>query len=690
VAGAVVLALTVTLGVAWPAAAHPADGTQSDAEHAAQDLAGTPITEIERETKVNATRIARATGTVPGRRSTATTNTQVERRASAVALDPGVGGSWSSVVPTQVVPVFQAVLPNGKVLIWDSVGDGAAESYPDQTFTRAMVWNPADNTSKRVDVVGYNIFCAGYTQLGNGNVFVAGGNKNQALDGIVQTHIFDWKTETWSRGPDMASGRWYPSVAPLANGEAYISGGGPTTAEVYQTDNTLRRLLGFADPVERWYPFLVTRPDGQVQWAGPKNAMRTIDTSGNGAVTAARTRDGKQRDYGSFATYAIGKTLVAGGGNFTEDGQTTVPTKTAVVVDTNSGTTVTATGSMAQGRRQYDLTVLADGTVLATGGMSKVGDSDLVNLTNPTFAAERWNPATGTWTTLAPASRVRQYHSTAALLPDGRVMTGGGGVCGVCTAKGYLEKNVEYFTPPYLYKNDGSGQLATRPVISTAPTQVSLNSSFAIGTAQAASIKKVALIRLGAPTHGDDQGQRYVPLTYTVSGSTLTAAAPANGAIAPPGYYYLVVTDAAGVPSVAKIVKVAQGSNPVATSIRGVGSTKCIDIDGARAVNKARLQLYTCNSTPAQMWTPTTDGTLQALGKCMDVDGGRRVVGGPVQIYTCNGTTAQRWTRGADQTIRPTASPTLCLGAVGSGTANKTLLELQTCTPASTAQKWTW
>ena len=76
-------------------------------------------------------------------------------------------------------------------------------------------------------------------------------------------------------------------------------------------------------------------------------------------------------DYGSFATYDIGKVLVAGGGNLTEGGQSNVPTKTAVVVDVNGGTSVAATASMSVGRRQHNLTVLADGSVLATGGESR-------------------------------------------------------------------------------------------------------------------------------------------------------------------------------------------------------------------------------------------------------------------------------------------------------------------------------
>ena len=179
---------------------------------------GRSITDIERQT-----RAAR-----PGSR-TRPAHPRAAREHAAGAQQPPLrrrgrrprGGrrvEW--VIPTDVVPIFQAVLPNGKVLMWDSVGDGPAESYTDHTFTRAIVWDPATNTSVRRDVQGYNIFCAGYTQLADGRVLVAGGNKDSALNGIVQTHVFDWRTETWSRGPDMASGRWYPSVAALGNDEA--------------------------------------------------------------------------------------------------------------------------------------------------------------------------------------------------------------------------------------------------------------------------------------------------------------------------------------------------------------------------------------------------------------------------------------------------------------------------------------
>lgn len=605
-AGVAGIAMNLVVDVG-PAAAHGNEPHGNDEKHAAEDQAGVPIEQIERDARANAAKVKKATGEAPGAR-TADQQVANDRMSVQAADDPGQGGRWSSVINTPVVPVFQAVLPNGKVLMWDSVSERAAENETNHTYTRAAVWNPSTNTYKQVNVSGYNIFCAGFAQLADGRVLVAGGNKSEALDGIVQTHLFDWRTETWTRGPNMNVGRWYPSVAALGNGEALIVAGGPATAEVYQTNGALRRLTGFTSFDDRIYPFLVPRPDGQVQLVGPDDRMDTMATSGTGALTATRNRDGIKRDYGSFATYDIGKVLVAGGGNVTEGGQSSVPTKTASVVDVNgSGTTVRSTTPMSVGRRQFNLSVLADGSVLATGGQSKSLDH-LVDLENPVFAAERWDPATETWSVLASASRVRQYHAVATLLPDGRVMTGGGGICGTCTSKGYLEKNIEYFTPPYLFRKDGSGTLAARPVIGNAPATASYGQQFAISTAQAGSIRKVGLVRLGAPTHGADQGQRYVPLKFSASGSTLTTTAPSTATIAQPGYYMLFVTDAAGVPSVAKIVQV-RAQVPVAP-VRTTAPSS--DYDGDR-------------KTDIAIWRPSTGGWSVRGGSTATIGGGSDV-----------------------------------------------------------------
>ncbi|WP_239164166.1 galactose oxidase-like domain-containing protein [Actinoplanes palleronii] len=658
---------------------HGAQAVDDSPEHMAEDLVGTPVRVIEEQTAATAARIQRETGLRPG----------VARSRANVAADPGVSGEWSPVTATSVVPVFVATLPNGKMLIWDSVGDNAAESYPDHSFTRAMVWNPVDGTEKRIDLQGTNIFCAGFAHLANGNILIAGGNANKQLQGTVRTYVFDWQAETWTRGKDMAAGRWYPSVAQTANGEEVIIGGGPATAEVYQTDGAIRPLSGFTQYSARLYPFLASRPDAQLGLFGPHVTGYTITTAGNGVITATTNRDGIYRDYGSFSTYDIGKSLVVGGGSVTEGGVAKVPTRTAVVVNSGVGSvpSFAATGSMATGRRQFSATVLADGSVLATGGLASTAKSSLVDLDNAVTAAERWDPATGQWTGLASASRIRQYHSTAALLPDGRVMTGGGGICSTCMTVGYLEKNVEYFSPPYLFAKDGSGAPAVRPVISTAPASVGINTNFAVTSAQAAGIKKVALVGLADVTHGVDQGQRYVPLKFSVSGTTLTVTGPPNGGVAPPGYYMLFVIDANGVPSVAKIVQVAKGPSPVMSQVKN-NTGRCVDVPSSAIASRTYLQLYNCNGSKAQSLTRLPDDrTLRIMGNCLDVPSGNYVNNQRLWAYTCNRSGPQTWQFNADGTIRPVGNTTLCLSAASS--LNQAILRLNTCTGV-VFQKWTY
>jgi hypothetical protein len=191
---------------------HRKQGLTAAERHRAADLADVSVPEVERRVRAR----TNALGVQPGTREGAA--------RLAATTDPGLTGSWSQVIPAPVVPVAEALLPNGKVLMWDSVGDGPAESYADQSFTRAAVYDPKTNTSKRVDVAGSNIFCAGFVQLANGNVFVAGGNQDSALHGSRHTHVFDWRTESWTRGPDMQDGRWYPSVASMPFDEALIIG----------------------------------------------------------------------------------------------------------------------------------------------------------------------------------------------------------------------------------------------------------------------------------------------------------------------------------------------------------------------------------------------------------------------------------------------------------------------------------
>jgi Domain of unknown function (DUF1929)/Bacterial Ig domain len=479
----------------------------------------------------------------------------VESQAATVAGTEGEVGQWGPVADWPLVPMHAALLPNGKVLAYDNVGDMAPENYPDQTSTRATVWDPATGSHTDVRYGGYNLFCSGLAHLTDGSLFLAGGNKNVFSAGLEKTNYFDPAANTWTLGPDMAVGRWYPSLTPLPNGEMLITEGGPDIPEVRQTDGTLRTLSSASqnlDRDERLYPWIDVAPNGRAFVSGPDTTMRSLDTAGTGAWTDLGARDDIYRDYGSHALYDIGKILVAGGGPAVSDSR---------VIDLRGATPqVSATSPMAFGRRYLDLTVLADGSVLATGGNSN--GAFQVDLNAGVFPAELWDPATGNWKTLAPMSVTRQYHSTALLLPDGRVLSAGGGVCFTCDQVGYLGKNSQVFTPPYLFKKDGSGELAPRPEITSAPSKVPYGAALQIATPNASSIAKAALVRIGAVTHNTNMEQRYVPLSFTASGGSVTATVPTNPNVAPPGVYMLFIVDGAGVPSVARMIQVDPAAPP--------------------------------------------------------------------------------------------------------------------------------
>ena len=202
------------------------------------------------------------------------------------------------------------------------------------------------------------------------------------------------------------------------------------------------------------------------------------------------------------------------------------------------------TSPMAFPRAYHNLTLLPDGTVLTSGGMST---SDGVDLNRAVLPAEIWNPDTETWKTVASLSNGREYHSTALLLPDGRVLMAGGGQLPGSPAVN--QNNAEIYSPPYLFKG-------TRPTITAAPTtSVQYGSSFTVTTPDAANIASVSLIRTPSVTHAFDQNQRFQWLNFTKGSGQLTVTAPASANVAPPGYYMLFIVNTNGVPSVSKFIR---------------------------------------------------------------------------------------------------------------------------------------
>ncbi|KUL27025.1 PQQ-dependent sugar dehydrogenase [Actinoplanes awajinensis] len=80
---------------------------------------------------------------------------------------------------------------------------------------------------------------------------------------------------------------------------------------------------------------------------------------------------------------------------------------------------------------------------------------------------------------------------------------------------------------------------------------------------------------------------------------------------------------------------------------------KCLDVNGGASADGTKIQLWTCNSSPAQQWA--VNGQVwrnPASGKCLDVAGGATVNGTKVQLWTCNGSAAQNWVAYPDKTVR--------------------------------------
>jgi hypothetical protein len=316
-----------------------------------------------------------------------------------------------------------------------------------------------------------DVFCSGHTLLPDGRLLVAGGHSGVDNFGTRTTFIFN-ASGGWTRVADMQNGRWYPTNLTLPTGEVLTISGGDTAG----TPNLIPEVWNGS-----WRPLStlesatddVAAPGGRAFMAAPAHATLAVQTEpGDPAGPITGYVGGQGRDYGSAVMYEPGKILLVGGG---------YSTATAEVIDLNAGATWRPVQSMSVARRQHNATILADGKVLVTGGSNATGFNSAPT-DSRVLRAERWDPATETWDTLARMSHHRLYHSTALLLPDGRVLSVGSGQP---AAAGLVDDyTAEIFSPPYLYR-ELDGTLATRPVITAAPTEVPYGQAFTVQTPSA-------------------------------------------------------------------------------------------------------------------------------------------------------------------------------------------------------------
>ena len=72
----------------------------------------------------------------------------------------------------------------------------------------------------------------------------------------------------------------------------------------------------------------------------------------------------------------------------------------------------------------------------------------------------------------------------------------------------------------------------------------------------------MVLVKTGSVTHSVNMDQRFIELPFTASGTTLSAQLPVRATDAPPGYYMMFAVDSAGVPSMAKMLRINIDATP--------------------------------------------------------------------------------------------------------------------------------
>lgn len=469
--------------------------------------------------------------------------------------------SWERLTDSPIFIVHGALLANGRVVVFS----GAAErNYPLQS----RIWNPATKLmTPPIIPLPEDFFCSGHTFLSDGRLLVIGGDTNGAGHTNNRCYFFtpdpgNPDTGSFTRTGDMAHARWYPTALRLKDGRVLaFSGNSPLAQEVEVFDGVglWNSMSGANHSFGELYPGMHLLPSGEIfnsrtGWSGAAGTQ-TAQLTLTGPTTGSWTNYGQQQFYDRQEGVSLLMTdttvspphtrlFVFGGG--VSGAATAKNNQTAEVIEFQGGLAGASwkrLKDMNFARTNVNAVVLPNGKILIVGGHSNGQKWS----PTPVLPTEIYDPATDTYETTASLNFPRQYHSVCILLPDGRIFAAGGVAPGTADAD---QHSMELYTPGYL-----TG--ASQPVITTAPTVFTFGATFTVDTPQAAEIDSLVLIAPMAVTHHTDAGQRYIKLSIqSRTATSLTGVAPANGNIAPPGFYMLFIVKNNGIPSAGRFVQV--------------------------------------------------------------------------------------------------------------------------------------
>lgn len=526
-------------------------------------------------------------------------STDLQRENSAGAMltptpDYGEKGKWDVIdgFTDPIVAAHVSVLPNGKLLAWGP--PPLVSPYPQPV----QVWDPNTPCPDPPDpkkpqcveeVLNSTdlgvLYCSGHSFLPDGKLVITGGSMPPLSNtlGIDKAVLFDYTNNSWTPLPAMNDRRWYPTNLSLPGGGVLVWGGATTLENVVnsvpqvlekQADGTYtwRPLNNFAIPETsfKYYSWLNLLSTGKaLHSVGITKTSYLLNVGGtfrygkdihyafpfNPSPPAPDGQLNTTHDAGTTITFDKDQIMVVGGND--------PPTRIVETINlNNSNPQWQKVGRLNIERRWPNATILPDGKVLVTGG-NKGASFNNSCPENSVKVAELWDPADpgtadqdGKWKLMAAATERRIYHSTAALMPDGRVFTGG--TTALAASKGCDPPSdnfvIEVFSPPYLFNSDGSP--ASRPEIISGPSQVNYGQTVQYTVTGAGSNPKVSLVRLPSVTHAFNQSQGFLKLTPTGTGP-YSITIPGNRNELVPGHYMMFFLTSAGVPSKkAKIIQI--------------------------------------------------------------------------------------------------------------------------------------
>src|SRR3984893_1290481 len=338
-----------------------------------------------------------------------------------MAQQPQVTGQWET-LPYQmpINPIRIALMHTGKVVIV-----AGSENDPTKLFksSKIGVWDPVTGAIS-VQQVSWDVFCNGGSFLGDGKCMIVGGTaKYDPFYGDQRVALFDPITEMPFLVQNMAHGRWYATAITLSDGRVMAFSGTTETGTTNQAVEIYTEGVGWSpEYIAPWtpplYPRLHLLPDGRVFYSGAEGPYSRYFNMPTHTWTFGPSMHQTYRPYGNSVLLPllpelnyIPQVMILGGG---------IPNASASTETINpnpGGGGWKLSGNMPSGARVEGQSVLLpDGKLLACGG-SAINEK----ASTATLGADLYDPETGIWSSASSNVYPRLYHSTALLLPDGRV-----------------------------------------------------------------------------------------------------------------------------------------------------------------------------------------------------------------------------------------------------------------------------